>query len=225
MRQMVRIANMRDENEVLSGIALGIITEEIIRRALGILETKIALNAAHKTKMGLLISTPDRQGILGYILKRLPDYDILRASLEVNHQPYGMSPGRITFLLRPKHAAAHQKTTFNPLYLKEQIDNYSPSNHTGNGGETAKIQFQINLIGTGNWNSLFKITEIIDKYRLNILHLSLPDNSNCKRNQAGKIVIEAVENDSFNRDQLRALREEIQAVLSEKESATILEIK
>ncbi len=205
-RQMEKHTDLRNEDEIFMAIALDLIDQQSIEEALGILKTRLKVETDKKSKLKLSIETPDRPGLLSFILKQLEDYNILEVEGHTNPQVRGASPSHIGLMVKrksPKQRAQGKgkKPARQPSLgverLRAGIDKYPMSQLDERSGlKQSATRIKVGLQSQRrNWEILRLVAQIFNKYnsdenRVNVLNIKLPDASQARTDQSGEIIFE-----------------------------------
>jgi hypothetical protein len=196
-QEIIKLTGLKDINEVWMAITLGLIDEKTMVKALGIFNPDVKSKALEKSKVEIDIETPDRRGLLGFVLEQVKDSHILQAVSEAIPQSSGVSPGRIRLVLRPKslpRIKGEQKSSMRSspdvVQLKAGIERYLTYPLVGEPDATHTTRLQINIINRKNWDLIHRLIDFCLLQRMNILNLNLPDLSSEKDDRVGEIIME-----------------------------------
>ena len=186
--EVLRITEFRNLQEIYQGIALGIVDQDLINRAIESLKTQIFVEALDDDFLQVVINTPDRSGLLDLILGHFGDFDITRISSPPQLHSRGIAMAKVIIKMRQKNPSG--KSQPNIHQIKMIIESSGSPLMAGGEmqGEVGKRYLQLKIESESDWNILTPLAKIAHDNCAFIVDIDFPDVSD-KTNKTGTLTL------------------------------------
>ncbi|MFA4857685.1 MAG: hypothetical protein WC901_02510 [Candidatus Margulisiibacteriota bacterium] len=226
LMQVLRATELLDESEIYQAIALGILTEDEIRKITGALGITITVQSLPQEKTEITVTAPDKIGLLSQILGQLsPDLQVLAASSGADKQARGASPSTSVLTVRPRPGIGMPQINKNKL--SQSLEAFG---RVKNGGGENLTQLKAILIPSAgikmprHWSMLREMLGIAQAFQLNILELTLPDLLEEKGKKTGEVLFEWSGDHPFLADDLAEISSALAGIMPETVNFMIAEV-